>query len=105
MSTIICEANILNSAATVSTQGLWHYPATITNATIAKQIAKFAPSGSFSTDTTAAVINTIGTRKQMVFFIGWATDWSMTSNYLQHAYIHWVTRGLCKSTPLFLPKR
>ena len=92
----VLRADVLASGATVSTQGLWHYPATITNTTIAKQIAKFAPSGSFTTDTTAAVINTIGARKQMVFFIGWATDWSLTSNYLQHAYIHWVTRGVCK---------
>lgn len=30
----------------------------------------------------------------MVWFTGWATDWSQTSNYLQHAYIHWMTRGL-----------
>lgn len=30
----------------------------------------------------------------MVWFMGWATDWSQTSNYLQHAYIHWMTRGL-----------
>jgi hypothetical protein len=80
----------------VSTQGLWHYPATITNATIAKQIAKFAPSGSFTTDTVAAVINNIGGRQQQVWFTSWATDWAQSSNYLQHAYIHWLTRGLCK---------
>lgn len=30
----------------------------------------------------------------MVWFMSWATDWSQTSNYLQHAYIHWMTRGL-----------
>jgi hypothetical protein len=30
----------------------------------------------------------------MVWFGSWATEWSATSNYLQHAYIHWVTRGL-----------
>lgn len=30
----------------------------------------------------------------MVFFISWATDWSLTSNYLQHSYINWMTRGL-----------
>lgn len=30
----------------------------------------------------------------MVFFIPWATDWSSTSNYLQHAWITWMTRGL-----------
>ena len=26
--------------------------------------------------------------------MSWATDWSATSNYLQHAYIAWLTRGL-----------
>lgn len=30
----------------------------------------------------------------MVWFMGWATDWSQTSNYLQHAYVAWLTRGL-----------
>lgn len=86
-------ANI-KTGATVSTEGLWHYPATITNSSIATEIAKFAPSGSFTTDTTAAVINNIGGREQMVWFMSWATDWSQTSNYLQHSYIHWMTRGL-----------
>ena len=36
------------------------------------------------------------TTDQMVFFIGFATEWSATSNYLQHAWITWATRGLCK---------
>lgn len=30
----------------------------------------------------------------MVFFLSWATDWSPTSAFLQHAYITWMTRGL-----------
>lgn len=30
----------------------------------------------------------------MAFFIPFATDWSPTSNYLQHAWITWITRGL-----------
>jgi hypothetical protein len=30
----------------------------------------------------------------MAFFLGWATDWSPTSSYLQHAWITWLTRGL-----------
>jgi hypothetical protein len=80
----------------MSTQGLWHYPATITNSSIAWEIAQYAPSGSFTTTTTAAVINNIGGRQQMVWFQSWATDWSPTSNFLQHAYINWMTRGLCE---------
>jgi hypothetical protein len=84
----------LKSGAGVTTADLWHYPATITNATTTKQIAKFAPGGPFTRDTTAAVINTFGSRQQMVWFIGWATEWSFTSNFLMHAHIHWMTRGL-----------
>ncbi|KAK1774840.1 hypothetical protein QBC45DRAFT_423768 [Copromyces sp. CBS 386.78] len=88
-------ANVKTGAG-VSTQGLWHYPAKIVNATIAKTIATFAPSsdGTFTTTTTAAVINTFGTRQQMVWFTSWATDWALASNYLQHGFIHWMTRGL-----------
>lgn len=84
----------LNVGATMSTVGLWHYPATITNTTSTTQFAKFGPGGSYSTDTTAGVINNFGNRQQMVFFTSWATAWNPTSNFLQHAWIHWVTRGL-----------
>ncbi|KAI6791281.1 hypothetical protein KC361_g7427 [Hortaea werneckii] len=84
----------LKIGATMSTQGLWHYPAVITNSSTAKAVAQFASSGSFTSKTTAAVINTFGARQQMVWFSSWATDWSPTSNFLQHAYIHWLTRGL-----------
>ncbi|KAK4460743.1 hypothetical protein QBC42DRAFT_180254 [Cladorrhinum samala] len=82
--------------AGVTTAGLWHYPAVITNSTIAQTVATFAPdsAGTFTTTTTAAIINTFGRRQQMVWFIGWATDWSQTSNFLQHAYIHFLTRGV-----------
>jgi hypothetical protein len=80
----------------VTTADLWHYPATITNSSTTKQIAKFGPGGQFKRDTTAAVINTFGNRQQLVWFIGWATDWSLTSNFLMHAHIHWMTRGLCE---------
>ncbi|KAH7354667.1 hypothetical protein BKA65DRAFT_496769 [Rhexocercosporidium sp. MPI-PUGE-AT-0058] len=80
--------------ATMSTKGLYHYPAVITNSSIATSIAKFGPSGIFTGDTTAAVINNIGGREQMVWFISWAADWSPTSTYLEHAWITWMTRGL-----------
>ncbi|KAM7185194.1 non-anchored cell wall protein-1 [Rhypophila sp. PSN 637] len=81
----------------VSTQGLWHFPAVVINSSIAQPIAVFGgdSSGTFTTPTTAAIINNFpGGRQQMVWFIGFATDWSQASNYLQHAYIHWMTRGL-----------
>ena len=35
------------SGAGISTQGLWRYPSIINNATIATEIAQFAPAGSF----------------------------------------------------------
>ncbi|KAF2089035.1 putative extracellular serine-rich protein [Saccharata proteae CBS 121410] len=84
----------LKTGATMSTESIWHYPATITNSSIAWSIAEFAPSGDFTSNTVAAVINRIGNREQMVWFTSWATDWAPVSSYLQHAYIHWVTRGL-----------
>jgi len=30
----------------------------------------------------------------MVWFMPWATDWSQTSTFLSHAWIHWMTRGI-----------
>jgi hypothetical protein len=84
----------LRTGAGVSTEGLWHYPATISNTTSTKQIAAFAANSVTSTDTTAAVINNFDGREQMAFFIGFDTTWSATSNYLQHAWITWITRGL-----------
>ncbi|KAH7317283.1 hypothetical protein BKA65DRAFT_466259 [Rhexocercosporidium sp. MPI-PUGE-AT-0058] len=86
-------ANIKVGAG-MTTMSQWHYPATITNSTLAKQIAQFAAGGPFNSASTAAVINNFGNRQQMVWFTSWGTDWSVTSNFLQHAHIHWVTRGL-----------
>lgn len=84
----------MKSGAGVSTQGLWHYPASITNTSSTIEIAQFAAGGSFANPSTAGVINNFDGRQQMAFFIGWATDWSATSNYLQHAWVTWMTRGL-----------
>jgi hypothetical protein len=91
-----------NSGAGVTTQGLWHYPAKMIDYSFTTEIAQFAPStdGTFATNSTAAVINSINGRQQMVFFISWATEWSQTSNFLQHAYITWMTRGLCELASL-----
>jgi hypothetical protein len=72
----------------VSTANIYHYPATVTNTSIAWEVAKFTNSG------TAAVINRIGTRQQMVWFMPFALDWAASSNVLQHAWITWITRGL-----------
>ncbi|KAM0714050.1 hypothetical protein Q7P37_011014 [Cladosporium fusiforme] len=84
----------LKSGATISTKNLYHYPAKITDSKTTWKIAQFATSGNFKSSSVAAVINNFSGREQMAFFLGFATEWSATSNYLQHSYIHWITRGL-----------
>ncbi|KHN94023.1 uncharacterized protein MAM_08097 [Metarhizium album ARSEF 1941] len=84
----------LKTNAPVSTLGLWHYPAQITDAGVATAFAAFSTNSKFPTESVAAVINDIDGREQMVWFVDFAPDWSLTSNYLQHSYIHWVTRSL-----------
>lgn len=90
------ETANLNMDAEVTQMNMWHYPATITLPQNTWEIAKFAPDaeGQFSDDTVAAVVNDFDGRQQMVWFTSWAAEWSPTSNFLQHAHIHWMTRGL-----------
>ncbi|CAO2657843.1 Nn.00g071030.m01.CDS01 [Neocucurbitaria sp. VM-36] len=78
----------LKANVAVSIANIFHSPATITNTSMAWEVAKFSTAG------TAAVINQIGGRQQMVWFMPFALDWSASSNILQHAWIQWVTRGL-----------
>ena len=80
--------------ATLSSQNIYHYPAVITDESTTWEVAKYSPAAGFTEDTTAAVINDFRGRQQMVWFGGWATEWAPASNFLQHAYIHWMTRGL-----------
>ncbi|PMD48386.1 hypothetical protein L207DRAFT_575058 [Hyaloscypha variabilis F] len=87
----------LKTGAGLSTVGLYHYRAKITNASIATEFMQFAAPANTSYGTgvsTAGVINNINGRQQMVFYIPFSTDWSLTSNFLQHAWITWATRGL-----------
>jgi hypothetical protein len=84
----------LKTGATISTTGLYHYGASVADTATTTEVAQFAANGQITSTTTAAVINNFSGRQQMVFFIGWATEWSPTSNVLQHAYITWMTRGL-----------
>jgi hypothetical protein len=72
----------------VSIANIYHTPAIIVNASMAWEVAKFSTVG------TAAVINQIGARQQMVWFMPFALDWAPSSNILQHTWIAWVTRGL-----------
>lgn len=89
----------LKTGAPMPMNGMVYWPAKITDAQSTWEFATFTSTKSGSPKlATAAVINrkTSGTafREQMVFFLPWAIKWSPTSNYLQHAYIHWMTRGL-----------
>ncbi|KAK3719246.1 hypothetical protein LTR37_004465 [Vermiconidia calcicola] len=86
----------LKANAAITHMNMWHYPARITDPATTFEIAKWAPAadGSFTSDTTAAVINYFENREQMVWFNSWATEWSVTSNFLQHSFIHWLTRGI-----------
>jgi len=88
------ETANIKTGATMSTKNMFHYPAKIVDSATTWQVAKYGPSGVFTTDTVAAVVNNFAGRQQMVWFGSWATEWSPTSNFLQHAYIHWMTRGL-----------
>ncbi|KAH9880683.1 hypothetical protein IAQ61_000977 [Plenodomus lingam] len=72
----------------ISTANIFHTPAAITNSSMTWEIAKFSGAG------TAAVINQIGDRQQMVWFMPFALDWAASSNIIQHSWITWVTRGL-----------
>ncbi|KAK8924334.1 hypothetical protein VCV18_004753 [Metarhizium anisopliae] len=54
----------------------------------------FEAAAGFASKTTAAVVHSANGREQMVWFISWDPTWSQTSSFLQHAYIHWMTRSL-----------
>lgn len=81
----------------MSTLGLFHYPATILDDAslgfTTTEIAKFGAAGGYDA-ATAAVINNFGSREQMVWFLPFAPDWSPTSTFLSHSFVHWLTRGL-----------
>jgi hypothetical protein len=84
----------LKTGAGMSTAGLYHYVTKIEDPATTWEVAQFAANAQFTSPSTAAVINNFGGREQMAFFTTWATDFSPTSNFLQHGYITWMTRGL-----------
>lgn len=91
------EGANINVGATMSTENIYHYAAEIIDTNTTWEVAQYAAdsAGQFTTNTTAAVINNFaGGRQQMVFFLAWDTTWSTTNTFLQHGYIHWMTRGL-----------
>ncbi|KAH6986696.1 hypothetical protein EDB80DRAFT_590019 [Ilyonectria destructans] len=91
-------ANIKTNAG-LSTKGLYHVPAIITDTNTTRTVAKFGTATGFTSESVAAVINNFNGREQFVWFISWSPDWSQTSSFLQHSHIHWLTRGV------FLGKR
>ena len=72
----------------LSTIGLWHYPATITNFTTTTPFLEFAENNEYSSPTVAGVIQNFSGREQMVFFIA-GGSWSATSNYLGNVWFRW----------------
>lgn len=82
----------LKVGAGVSTLGLWHYPATISNSTIATEFAQFMPTTDFDTPSTAAVINNIGGRQQVCVVEGFS--WIMLTNSFLDGFLHELRNGL-----------
>ncbi|KAH6682458.1 hypothetical protein B0J14DRAFT_573628 [Halenospora varia] len=84
--------------ASVSTRSIWHYPAKVVDFATIKtttEFAQFSSISGFPSISSAGVINNFKDgRQQMVFHTTLATDWDAGSNFLQHAWIHWATRGL-----------
>ncbi|RDW68152.1 hypothetical protein BP6252_09548 [Coleophoma cylindrospora] len=81
--------------ADMSTLQLFHFPASIldANTSTTTAIAEFQPNSHYSEASVAAVINKLDTgREQMAFFLG-VGNWSTTSTYLGHAWVHWGYRG------------
>jgi hypothetical protein len=92
MMTGFCVLEVTNSSgAQMSTANITKYPAKITNSSIATEVAQFGG----SSKSTAAIINKFPTgREQQVWFKQFATDFSIASNALSHAWVQWLTRGL-----------
>jgi hypothetical protein len=79
--------------ANLSTVGLWHYPATITDPTSTTSFLTFAANANYTTSNVAGVLQNFAGREQIVFFVEGAS-WSLTSNYMGHVWFHWGYRGL-----------
>lgn len=81
------------SGALISMEGLWHYPASISDASSTSAFLQFEPVPEYPSPSFGGVINQFPDgREQMAFFTSFAT-WSVTSTYLSHIWIHWGLRG------------
>lgn len=92
------ESSGIREGGTVAMDGLYYYGADVTDPATTYPIARLHSGPTFTSDATGAVINAIphanGTREQMVFFTSFAAGWSQASNFIQHSWITWMTRGL-----------
>jgi hypothetical protein len=77
----------------LSTDGLWHYPATITDNTTTTEFLQFGTNTDYPTETVAGVLQDFAGRQQMVFFLT-GGSWSQTTMYLSHVWFQWGYRGL-----------
>ena len=89
---IVPTAGLRNSG-NLTTDGLWHSPATITDTTTTTAFLEFGTNVDYATDTVGGVIQNFSGREQMVIFFSGAT-WSLTTNYLGHIWFHWGYRGI-----------
>jgi hypothetical protein len=81
----------------LSTVGLWHYPATVSDATNGTvSFLQFGTSAQYPATSVAGVrqkiANGAGFREQMAIFVE-GGSWSLTTNYLAHIWFHLGYRG------------
>ena len=72
----------------LTTVGLWHYPAVITNPTTTTPFLRFAPNSQFPNTTLAGVTQNLDGRQQMIFLLAGAS-WSSTTKYLGRLWLIW----------------
>jgi hypothetical protein len=78
----------------LSTLGLWHFPAVITDPTTVTPFLRFGTNSFFPAESVAGVTKIYSDgREEMGFFIG-GGSWSRTTIYLGHVWFHWGYRGL-----------
>jgi hypothetical protein len=81
--------------ATLSTLGLYHYPATITNSSTTVAFATFGTTTGFTSTTVAGVINTFSGRQQVCTFHGKRTDAPDFLDGVFHALCYRLELNFC----------
>jgi len=85
----------LNPTGVLSSQGLYHYPSVITDATINKPLLNAdAIPGTYATQSVLGVVQSTADGRQAMFFFISLGDWSLTSTVINHAWIAFGTRNL-----------